>query len=598
MPDRRAAWRRLRAGARKLIAPPGRRPDTWPPPPEFFDVPRGYVDQPSPGAEVVREPVQLLGWCLFPGASVERVEVSVNFGEARRARLGMPRLDLSPLTEHPEAPVCGFEYVADFGAVGELTDTAVVSAVAYSSDGRRHQIDPVSFRLVAPRPTIDEHRAAELRARSRRYLPQRRAQPDGRIRMLAFSHQLVYGGASLYLYELLRRFAANDNFECALVALEDGPLRRKLEMSGIPVHLTDGFPVCSAERYEGSQAELLAWVAPQGFNVAFVNSLACFSGAEIAHRLGIPSVWAIHESFRLPFFWMTSFTPGTLDPYVPTRAERSLRDAAAVMFEAEATRRLYLSYADRDRLITEPYGVELADIAAAQASGARAELRRGLGISDDAKVLLCLGSIEARKSQAMLVDAFARVAARHPDALLVLVGETGAPYTAAYVQAIREYIARAGLGARVRIEPVTSDPYPWHLASDVHVCASDVESLPRSVLEAMAFERPVVSTAVFGVPEVIDDGRSGYLCDTRDAAALARRLDHILAADPADLRRMTAAASAKVRRDHDSDRYADRIWRLITALVDDPSAEPRTLLGVDAPGPDPRAAEMRVRSGS
>src|SRR5947209_19131 len=217
MPDRRAGWRRLGGRARKLIAPPGQRPDTWPPPPEFFDVPRGYIDQPSPGADVVREPVQLLGWCLFPGASVERVEVSVNFGEARRARLGMPRLDLSPLAEHPDAPVCGFEYVADFGEVGELTDRAVVSAVAYSSDGRRHQIDPVSFRLVAPRPTIDEQRAAELRARSRRYLPQRHAQPDGPIRMLAFSHQLVYGGASLYLYDLLRRFGARDNFDCTLV---------------------------------------------------------------------------------------------------------------------------------------------------------------------------------------------------------------------------------------------------------------------------------------------------------------------------------------------------------------------------------------------
>ena len=48
--------------------------------------------------------------------------------------------------------------------------------------------------------------------------------------------------------------------------------------------------------------------------------------------------------------------------------------------------------------------------------------------------------------------------------------------------------------------------------SDLLVCASDVESLPRTVLEAMAWELPVLATAVYGLPELIEDGETGWLC--------------------------------------------------------------------------------------
>ena len=59
------------------------------------------------------------------------------------------------------------------------------------------------------------------------------------------------------------------------------------------------------------------------------------------------------------------------------------------------------------------------------------------------------------------------------------------------------------------------------------VCASDVESLPRSMLEAMAFGRPVASTAVFGIPELVEDGVSGFLCRDRDLAALRGMLERV-----------------------------------------------------------------------
>ena len=68
--------------------------------------------------------------------------------------------------------------------------------------------------------------------------------------------------------------------------------------------------------------------------------------------------------------------------------------------------------------------------------------------------------------------------------------------------------------------------------SDLLVCASDVESLPRTVLEAMAWELPVLATAVYGLPELIDDGETGWLCAPRDVDALADGLRRALTTEP------------------------------------------------------------------
>jgi glycosyltransferase involved in cell wall biosynthesis len=403
------------------------------------------------------------------------------------------------------------------------------------------------------------------------------------VRLLVVTHMLSYGGGSLYVSELLRRLTRRPGFSCEVVSLADGPLRAELEDLGIPVHLTDGYPVGSAARYEGHVAELLAWAAPRGFNAAFVNTLGSFAGADIATRLHIPAVWAVHESFPLQMFWFNAFMRGALDPYVQAQGEQAFRSANAVLFEAEATRRLFLADADPERLVTLPYGIELDAIDAARASYGRAEARHSLGLDPDARVILCLGSIEPRKSQTLLAQAFEQIADRHPNAVLALVGATDDEYCAAYRAALREFVARSGSGERIRIEPVTGDPYRWHMAADVLACASDIESLPRVILEAMAFGTPVVSTRVFGVPELIDDGRTGYLCEMRDLGDLAAALDHVLGADADELRAVGAAASQHVRHRHDPDAYADAVLALLRGLAADREALPGDVLGATPP---------------
>jgi glycosyltransferase involved in cell wall biosynthesis len=267
-----------------------------------------------------------------------------------------------------------------------------------------------------------------------------------------------------------------------------------------------------------------------------------------------------------------------------------LRDCSAVLFVAEATRRLFLADADPDRLVTLPYGLEVGAIDAARQALDREGARGRLGLAPTDRLLLCLGTVEPRKGQAMLVRAFEQVAARHPDARLALVGATEDAYCADYRQAIAEHVRRAGLESSVRMAPVTADPWVWHAAADLLVCASDIESLPRSIAEAMAFGTPVVSTRVYGVPELVRDGVDGWLCEPGDAAALAEAIDRALSAPPAALAAIAARASARVRERHDPARYAAQLQRLLEGLATDPDALPGELLdahGATAAAPGP-----------
>ncbi len=525
----------------------------------------GEVGVPHPGHEPVALPFLISGWAIAP-AGVSAVEVAIDGRRVGRARIGLDNLARLDASHLPDTPVSRFEFRVLPSHLPPPARRARIGCTVRDMEGAEMPLREVTLELLESTPDdrAPDVRAAELRDRA----PARRREPRPRagdaMKLLVFTHDLGYGGAQLYLVELLERLGRRMELEVTVVAPGDGPLRDRLEADGVRVHVTAGYPTASVDLYEGKVVELLAWAGAQEFDVAFVNTMIAFTGVDVAGRLGIPTVFSIHESYD-PEEFLFAHLPDGGNRYVRERGRRALASATAVIFQAEATRRQYLEHGDAARFLTLPYGVERSEMESFRATFDRSAARRSLGVAEGADVLLCLGTIEHRKAQSLLAKAFSYVADAHPDALLLLVGRRpGDPYA----EAIEEYARRVGLRGRIRTIPLDPEPYKWHAVADVLVCPSDLESLPRVVLEAMAFETPVLASDVFGLGELIEDGKTGYLCEARDVRSLTDALARVLAADPAERSAIAAAGAERIRSRHDPEAYAETVGALIEGLVD------------------------------
>lgn len=192
-----------------------------------------------------------------------------------------------------------------------------------------------------------------------------------------------------------------------------------------------------------------------------------------------------------------------------------------------------------ERIACLPNGIHLA----AYGREDRAAARRALGLPSELPILLTPARLHPQKRHADLLAALAHLdEGGRRDWLLLCAGE-GELRAALEAQA-----AAAGLAGRVRFLGRRSDLPRLYAAADLVVLASAVEGQPLAALEAQAASRPVLATAVGGVPEVVADGRSGLLVPPGDPAALAAALARLL--DDGALRRTLGEAAGHWARRH------------------------------------------------
>jgi glycosyltransferase involved in cell wall biosynthesis len=227
--------------------------------------------------------------------------------------------------------------------------------------------------------------------------------------------------------------------------------------------------------------------------------------------------------------------------------ESSRVDRTAVRWGlAKADAFLVQSKEDRDRLLTLRAGARVSvhphpTYTQFVGNTTRDDARLRLGVNG--RVLLFFGLIRAYKGLHTLLAAFALVAEKL-DATLLIVGEfyeDRAPYDSE--------ISALGIGARVRV----ISRYIPDDEVEVYFRAADLVVLPyRSATQsgitqtAFAFERPVVVTAVGGLPDVVDDGVTGYVVPPDNPAALAGAIERFFATGAAGP--MSAAIRAQAGR--------------------------------------------------
>jgi glycosyltransferase involved in cell wall biosynthesis len=182
-------------------------------------------------------------------------------------------------------------------------------------------------------------------------------------------------------------------------------------------------------------------------------------------------------------------------------------------------------------------------------------LRRELGIGDGDVVVGYVGRLVPIKNIELLVRAFAAASELQGNMWLVLAGDGPLRVD------LESLAGRCGVGDRVRLVGWTENLCALYATLDICALSSSNEGTPVAIIEAMAAARAVVATAVGGVPDVVDDGRTGLLVEPGNSPALAAALGH-LARNPTERLRLGAAARREVARRFLPERLVDDIDQL------------------------------------
>ena len=170
--------------------------------------------------------------------------------------------------------------------------------------------------------------------------------------------------------------------------------------------------------------------------------------------------------------------------------------------------------------------------------------------------LVCVGRLCAQKGQLLLLEALHILDKEGGDFELVLAGD--GEMRGVVEERIKEY----GLERKVRITGwISGDQVKSEiLASRVMVLPSFSEGLPVVIMEALALQRPVISTYVAGIPELVEHGKNGWLVPAGSVHDLAAVLREALAASSEQLEQMGEAGARDVRERHDATKEALKLF--------------------------------------
>jgi len=196
---------------------------------------------------------------------------------------------------------------------------------------------------------------------------------------------------------------------------------------------------------------------------------------------------------------------------------------------------------DPMRMLWIPNGVDTQRFRPWQGT-ARRTARQALGLDDDAVAFGCVARFTPEKRHGDLVEAFALVSARVPQARLLLVGD--GPLR----DDIESRASVLGIAGKVSVLGMRPDIESILPALDVGVLASATEGMSNAILEMMACGLPMVATAVGGNVSLVEADATGLLVPPLQPPALAAAMAS-LALEPALRRRMGAAARARIERE-------------------------------------------------
>jgi phenylacetate-CoA ligase len=401
-----------------------------------------------------------------------------------------------------------------------------------ASGKHRVAVSEVAADLTAPvaRPAATKEASASPKSSIRR--------PRARVAHVVLA--LRMGGLEQVVLRLIDRLD-RDRFEPIVCALEEeGELASHLERLGVPIHVVPRSPGLDPS----TAVRLASFLKRERVEIVHTHNpsphLYGALAAAIVRREGpdgraLPRV--VHTKHGRNY-------PSAPRKVLANRLASALSDKIVAVSEDAHRVALELERVDAHRLVTIRNGVDTELFRPSD----KVHARRALGVPREGLHIGCVARLSAEKDHATMLEAFAIVRARRPDAHLTLVGN------GAERQALEAQRDRLGLSGAVTFAGQRDDIAQILPAFDMFALSSRTEGMSLTLLEAAAAGLPIVATRVGGNPEVVADGETGLLVPAGDPARFAEAL--LATAARADLGAMGARARARVAERYDMGRTA------------------------------------------
>lgn len=350
---------------------------------------------------------------------------------------------------------------------------------------------------------------------------------------------LGVGGAEKHLLLLAAGQVARGHEVSVAYLKGDGELRDDFGRLGVTV---DTVPMGSLTSLPGTRRRLVELLAERRPDVVHTHLLKADAlGALAVGGLGAERPVLIaskHNDERALLRWPVSVVHGILSKRV-----------ARTIALSEHVKRFVIRHGRvaADRITRIYYGIDPTSM---RPSRGRDDVRDELGVPRDAHVLICVGRLAPQKDHPTLLRAMTQLP---DDVVLLLVGGDPFGQGEGRLTALAEEL---DVTDRVRFVGIRSDVPDLLGAADLFVLPSLWEGLGLVFLEAMAASLPIVATTVSAIPEVVEDGVSGWLVEPSDPDALAGAIAAALA-DPDERRRRGAAGAARLTERFGLDRMVD-----------------------------------------
>ena len=357
------------------------------------------------------------------------------------------------------------------------------------------------------------------------------------MRILLLSTSMGMGGADKQLLSASQELQSRGH-EVLIVSLTAlGPMGLEARSIGIPVeslNMRRGIP---DPRGLFRLAQLVRAWRPAVLHSHMVH--ANLMARVLRLLVPVPSlVSTIHNIHEGGWLLMTAY-----------RLTNGIVDQMTIVSQAAFDRFVAERIVPRELLRVLPNGVN-TELFQNVPAAVRESLRRSLGV-DREFVWLAVGRFESSKDYPNMLRAFARVHARHPQAVLLLVGKGS-------LQPEVEALTRSlGLTGAVRFLGVRNDVSQIMSASDAYVMSSAWEGMPIVLLEAAAVGLPIVATRVGGNHEVVREEDGGMLVPARDSDALGQAMLRMMEVSEEERRSIGGREREHIRQSYGLSRIVD-----------------------------------------